>query len=62
MEKDRLPRKLTKPLVLFVGDKSASMVDLRELLVEKGLAKSKSEVMRLLKQGAIKVYPPKGEG
>lgn len=48
--------------MLFVGDKSASMVDLRELLVEKGLAKSKSEVMRLLKQGAIKVYPPKGEG
>ena len=54
------PRKLTKPLVLFVGESSEALIDLRELLVEKGLAKSKSEVMRLLKQGAIKVYPPRG--
>lgn len=34
------------------------LIDMRKLLVAIGFAKSKSEATRLIKQGAVKIYPP----
>ncbi len=39
--------------------KSGMLLDMRKLLMAIGFAKSKAEASRLIKQGAVRIYPPK---